>query len=125
MKQRIIALSSLAAGLAALGLVAVIQTDPLAFTHSAPAVQVLEPPLNIPFLEPALTWSEPPVESPPATESFNVVELPPVFIVLQAKMPSQPDHERTLEPCSTWRDLGPKYVSDGAPTGTQSVRDLC
>jgi hypothetical protein len=124
MKQRIIALSSLAAGLAVFGLVAVIQTDPLAFTHSAPAVQVLEPPLSIPFDEPALTWSSPPIESA-ASESFNVLELPPVFIVLQAKSPSQPDDEHTLEPCSTWRELGPKYVSDGAPTGTQSVRDLC
>jgi len=125
MKERIIALSSLAAGLAALGLVAVIQTDPLAFTHSAPAVQVREPPLSIPFPEPALTWSEPPIESARATESFNVVELPPVFIVLPAKSPSQPDDERALEPCSTWRELGPKYVSDGTPTGSQSVRDLC
>jgi hypothetical protein len=125
MKERIIASSSLAAGLAAFGLVAVIQTDPLAFTHRAPAVQVLESPVSIPFPELALTWSEPPIESAPAIESINVLELPPVFIVLPAKNPSQPDPERTLEPCSTWRELGPKYVSDGAPTGTQSVRDLC
>jgi hypothetical protein len=125
MKERIIALSSLAAGLTALGLAAVIQTDPLAFTRRAPAVQVLDPPLSIPFPGLAPTWSEPPTESEPVTESFNVLELPPVFIVLSAQSPSQPDDEHTLEPCSTWRELGPKYVSDGAPTGTQSVRDLC
>ncbi|HYJ11654.1 MAG TPA: hypothetical protein VEX18_21675 [Polyangiaceae bacterium] len=125
MKERIIALSSLAAGLAAFGLVAVIQTDPLAFTRSAPAVQVLEPPLSVPFPELALTWTEPPIESAPANESVKLLELPPVFIVLPAQSQPQPDDEHALEPCSTWRELGPKYVSDGAPTGTQSVRDLC
>jgi hypothetical protein len=125
MKERIIALSSLAAGLAAFGLVAVIQTDPLAFTDGAPTVQVLEPPLSIPFPQLAPTWSEPPIESGPVTESFKVLELPPVFIVLSVQNPLQPVDERTLEPCSTWRELGPKYVSDGAPSGTQSVRDLC
>jgi hypothetical protein len=124
MKERIIALSSLAAGLAALGLVAVIQTDPLALTRGTPPVEIVEPPLSIPLPELALVWSELPAETAPATGASNVLELPPVYIVPMTRT-SQTDQERTFEPCSAWRELGPKYVTDGIPTGTQWVRDLC
>ena len=122
MKERIIALSSLAAGLAALGLVAIIQTDPLALTHGTPPVQVSE--LQIPVPELALAWSEPPVDAAAAPRSSNVLELPPVYIV-SMKSASPPEQERALEPCSVWREIGPKYVTDGVPAGTHWIRDLC
>jgi hypothetical protein len=124
MKERTIALSSLAVGLAALGLVAIIQTDPLTLTHGTPAVQVMEPPLGIPVPELALVWDEPLTETAPATRPSNVLELPPVYIV-PMRSASHAEQERTLEPCSVWREIGPKYVTDGVATGTQWVRDLC
>jgi len=120
MKERIIALSSLAAGLAALGLVAVIQVDPLSFTRGAPAVLVMDPPLSIPAHGIAVAWSLPAA----ALQAPAAVELPPVYIHSTAST-SPTEQQRPLEPCSVWRELGPKYVTDGVPGGTHWVRDLC
>ena len=123
MKERIIALGSLAAGLAALGLVAVIQIDPLALTRGAPALLVMDPPQSVPA---PVAWSLP--ETAPAVEATAVVDVPPVYIYATTStlpLAQALEQQRPLEPCSTWRDLGPKYVTDGVPTGTQWVRDLC
>jgi len=125
MEERNIALSSLVLGLAALGLVVTIHRDPLAFTHGAPLVQVTEPPLSIQATAIAPIWSELPTESTPAAEPSNVLQLPTVLITPLRHSAQTEREERTLEPCSVWRDIGPKYVTDGVPTGTKWVRDLC
>ena len=121
MKERIIALSSLAAGLAALGLVAGIQIDPLSLTRGAPALLVMDPPQRV-------TWSLPPQETATALEATPVVNVPPVYIyATRSALPLAQvlEEQLPLEPCSTWRDLGPKHVTDGIATGTHWVRDLC
>jgi hypothetical protein len=125
MNERSIALSSLALGLAALGLVAVIQTNPLTLTHGTPPVQVLEPPMRSQAPEIALVWSLPAAETASASEPSNVLELPPINIVPERSASQTEQKERSLDPCSIWREIGPKYVTDGVPTGTQWVRDLC
>ncbi|HXK19053.1 MAG TPA: hypothetical protein VNG33_14675 [Polyangiaceae bacterium] len=125
MKERNIALSSLALGLAALGLVATIHSDPLAFTHGAPSAQVTEPPRRIQAAEIAPVWTVSPIEAAPPTQPTNGLVLPPVLITPLRRAVQTEREERPLEPCSVWREIGPKYVTDGVPTGTKWVRDLC
>ena len=126
MTERNIALSSLALGLAALGLVATIQTDPLTLTRGTPPVQVVERPLRIIWAaEIAPLWRVPRAETSPATEPSNVLELPLQVITPLRRAAQTAREERALEPCSVWRETGPKYVTDGVPTGTKWVRELC
>jgi hypothetical protein len=73
------------------------------------------------------TISEPePVVVEPAT-----VDIEPVVIRAPAKYhapPAAPEPEvppPTTTPCSSWRELGPQFVSSSAQTGTHQVRELC
>ena len=79
---------------------------------SPEAVHVIPIPVPAAIVEPAST----------------VVELAPVVIEgrrhVRAAAPAAkpPDAAR---PCSNWRELGPSHVSQGQPSGSVSVRELC
>jgi hypothetical protein len=74
-----------------------------------------------------LTQPEPIVE--PAS---TALELEPIVIegrrrVTRAPARPEPVVEvvEVARPCSTWREISPSHVSQGKPTGTVSVRELC
>jgi len=119
MKPRILAIVSMLTGLAVMALVVAIQLDPLAWTHAShPSPAPSSTPINAePAAAPLPVTSAPP----------GVVELPAVRITspVPGTKAEKKREERTLEPCSEWRDLGPRYVEDGKPQGARSVRDLC
>ena len=54
--------------------------------------------------------------------------LPPIEVFSRPTRtggPTQPAvHEATV-PCSPWREIGPRHVDEGMPSGALQVRDLC
>lgn len=122
MKQRIVAIVSILSGLAVMALVVSIQLDPLAWTRAS------HPPAH-PELAAAKTEPAAPPRSM-TSEAPKLVELPAVRISSPAPATKtvkkrEEREERAPEPCSEWRELGPRYVEDGKAQGAQRVRDLC
>ena len=70
-----------------------------------------------------------PVPEPVAEPVSTVMEIEPIVIeakrqVVRAKA-APPKLVEPTRPCSSWREIGPAHVSQGKPTGTVSVRELC
>ena len=70
-----------------------------------------------------------PMSSPIAKEP-NFVTLPTIEITGTALAPTLtpsidvPPREASV-PCSDWREVGPLHVTDGTPSGSMRVRNLC
>lgn len=90
--------------------------EPPDLTPSPESVRVIPPP--------PVTVPEPVIEP-----TSNVVEVEPVVIEAARRVarPKATAPEVTLatRPCSSWREVSPSYVSQGKPSGTVSVRELC
>jgi hypothetical protein len=101
----------------------------VAVQHEVPAdTTSLEPsPETVRVVPPrAVTISEPGpvVVEPAALEIEPVVIEAPLKYRVQALPPPEPEPPRTT-PCSSWRELGPQFVSSGTEPGTHQVRELC
>jgi hypothetical protein len=116
MIAKVIALSLIPAGAAALGVVSYIQHKPGAFTtetHAIVAEPVVRPiapssPAVIPDDEPETVVLAPLVVAKPS----------PVKQRVQKRIKSK-------VPCSSWRALGYEHVDQGSATGVSKVRELC
>lgn len=109
MAKGLMAVTALAAGTAAAGVMVYLQVTPQAFTSPEP------PPL------PRVTYTAPaPVVLETAPE---VVEMAPTVITAPAPKPATGDTPLATNPCSGWRDLGPK--ASGTLEGDHRVRLLC
>jgi hypothetical protein len=142
MKQRSLAIVSTALGVAAFALVGLIQANPLTLTRGMPPL-VEQPPKAQP--EVVRRSEAPPAQQAATTtahERPHVIELQPIHITAArrapatASRPAAPDaaepnanaaerEVKPLEPCTSWRELGPAYVNDGQASGVRRVRDLC
>ncbi len=122
MRQRIIALASVASGLGVMALVISLQRDPLAWTSAArPPASDTKPAVVSQTPDKAGTnWA-------PTSSASPMLELPEVRIESRSSAPKaeKRDAPESLQPCSEWRDIGPDYVDDGEPLGSRRVRNLC
>ena len=126
-----IAMASLVGGILSAGLAIWIQAQPSALTSPEP-VQVTAPEVEV---VPALT-AQNVEESAAAPAEAGVIMIDPVLITAPRKAapkpalapaaaPEQtPEPQMATEPCSDWRELGPKSV-DTAPGAMHKVRQLC
>jgi len=130
MSQRAVFFFSSIAGLGLFAAIAHMQLDSRAFT-SRPGAEL-----------DAYAYSEipvRPVELPVVVtlpDAGSVVTLPtlevfgrpqstrPQAAVGDTSTPVSTPHEATV-PCSEWRDISPRYVNDGVPSGAVQVRNLC
>ena len=125
MVKPVIALVSLLGGALAAGLAVYIQVDPSVLTTATEpsATQNSQAPTQA---APEKTSN---VVSAPAVE-HGVITLEPVEIRavpsrIRTPAPAiKPAPAPATEPCSNWRELGPKS-SDSAASGTHRVRQLC
>jgi hypothetical protein len=120
MKERNIALASLAAGSIALGLAAFIQVDRFAFTRGPRATLDLH--RGAPSTAPQRQSVQPTPDTP--------LQLPPILITASRRSAQNQSHhdapqKAPSQPCSDWREIGPATVVDGEASGTRRVRDLC
>jgi hypothetical protein len=127
MSKQAIFFASTVTGLALFGAIGLMQVNPRAFA-SGPQVDldsylysevpkpVSEAPKAMPR-EPAAT---------PAPEP-GVITMPPVEVFARPtpSTPAEPAVREATVPCSPWRELGPRHVDDGKPSGAIQVRDLC
>jgi hypothetical protein len=127
------AIGSLALGAALFGTALYVQTRPLAFTQTETVAGEPAHPLRMEkafdagIVEPETT------ASPVTADSTAAVELAP--LVVEGQRPARaaaPKATRAveravapLEPCTTWRDLGPSHVVDGVALDARRVRELC
>lgn len=70
------------------------------------------------------------VPEPVVEPASTVLELEPIVIeakrhVVRAKSTAPKPNVEASRPCSDWREIGPSHVSQGKPSGTVSVRELC
>jgi hypothetical protein len=125
MSQRAVFFASTGAGLLLFGLLASIQIESRALRNSLAerySAEVAAVPVEVTGVS---------VIAPIATEP-NMVTLPTVEIVGTARTltltltPSvDAAPQEASVPCSDWRELGPLHVTDGTPSGSMRVRDLC
>ena len=127
MSKRAIFLASTAAGLALFGSIGFMQSNSSAFT-STPRVDLdsyLYSEVRAPSV-PQGPAARPPTE--PADLVFpalNIVAKPPrTRPIGESVSPVVPAHVPSI-PCSPWREIGPRNVTDGKPIGSLQVRDLC
>jgi hypothetical protein len=93
------------------------QAAPVSLEPSPESVRVV-PPRPVMISEPG-----PVVVEPAALEIEPVVIQAPAKYRTQAAAP-EPEPPRT-NPCSSWRELGPQFVSSSTQPGTHQVRELC
>jgi hypothetical protein len=123
MSQRAVFFASTGAGLLLFGLLASIQIESRALRSSAADRYSAE-------------YAAVPVEVtgvsviPPIITEPNMVTLPTIEIVGTARtLTPTPSVDAAPQeasvPCSEWRELGPLHVTDGTPSGSMRVRNLC
>jgi len=65
----------------------------------------------------------------PAADEVALVSMDEVVIraerTARARAAPQVEKETTFQPCSEWRDLGPKALADSLDTDQHRVRALC
>lgn len=123
MSPRSVFFASTGAGLLLFAMLASIQIDSRAFRNSVAERYSAE------YTVLPVQVAEVPMISPTATEP-NLVTLPTVEIVgtarTRAPTPSvDAAPQEASVPCSEWRELGPLHVTDGTPSGSMRVRNLC
>jgi hypothetical protein len=123
MSKQAIFFASTVTGLGLLGAVVFMQVNPRAFT-SAPRVD-LDSYLYSEVR--AMPVTPPPTPAVIAEPQPDVMVLPPVEVFARPRAPASTPavvHEPSV-PCSPWREVAPRHVDDGQPSGSVSVRDLC
>jgi hypothetical protein len=68
------------------------------------------------------------VPEPVVEPASTALEIEPIVIEGRRRVtrPAAPQPVADVtRPCSDWRELGPSHVSQGQPSGTVSVRELC
>ena len=129
MSQRAVFFLSSIAGLGLFAAIVHMQLDSRAFT-SGPRAE-LEPnqyfaipvrPVDIPVV--VTLPDEAPVMTLPTLEVFGKAPTPRPQAAEGASTPASSPHEATM-PCSAWRDISPRNVTDGVPSGVVKVRNLC
>jgi len=117
MFAKVVALTLIPAGAAALGAVTYIQHKPRAFTNDTHIVA--EAPRIMPLAAPS-----PAVE--PVVEEAKPIVLEP--LVVSKPAPAKPRAQKMVKakvPCSKWRALGYEHVENGNASGVSRVRELC
>jgi hypothetical protein len=131
MSQRAVFFLSSIAGLGLFAAIAHIQLDSRAFTSRSgaalernvdsetpvrpvelPAVVTLPDDASVLTLPTLEVFGRPQTARPPAAKGLSTPAGSPL------------DHEATA-PCSEWRDISPRHVNDGVPSGAVKVRNLC
>jgi hypothetical protein len=117
MVKQIVAIGSFLLGGAGIGLVAHLQTDPMAFTSQPPPVQHESTRLQA---EVATTVQEGPAQ----TTDEAITEF--ALDTLRASRATAPAvAERELAPCSAWYEVGAATIQEGGAIGSHAVRQLC
>jgi hypothetical protein len=116
MFAKVVALSLIPAGAAALGVVSYIQHKPRAFTSDTHVVAMVQP---------ERVLAPPSVAVEPLVEDEPVVLAPLVVAKPSAVKPRAPQAVKAKIPCSGWRALGYERVDNGAAKGVAKVRELC
>ena len=116
MIAKVIALSLIPAGAAALGVVGYMQHHSRAFTSDIDVPVHIAPPPHplVAVPTPAPTPEPEPVMVSPLVVTKPVLEQHAHRTAAPAPMP-----------CSGWRDLGYAHVNDGKPSDVRRVRELC
>ncbi|HVR18420.1 MAG TPA: hypothetical protein VMS65_01945 [Polyangiaceae bacterium] len=119
---KLVFISSSALGAATLGSTAYLVDHPRTFTPQPARPLILAP--------------IPARPSPPAPVAVQEAIVLPAIVVTGSKAPlipkahhsqqrATPAATKALIPCSTWQDMGPRNVNDGAAIGERRVRTLC
>lgn len=116
MFAKVIALTLIPAGAAALGAVSYMQHRPHALTTDTHVVAMTP---RVAPLAPPSPAVEPAVEDEPIVVAPLVVAKP-----TPAKQPAK-KMVKSKVPCSSWRALGYEHVENGNATGVARVRELC
>jgi hypothetical protein len=116
MIAKVVALSLIPAGAAALGVVSYIQHQPRAFTTDTQVVAIAHPERLV---------APPSVAVEPIVEDEPVVLAPLVVAKPTAAKPRAQQAVKAKVPCSGWRALGYEHVDNGAAKGVAKVRELC
>jgi hypothetical protein len=116
---KVVALSLIPAGAAALGVVGYMQHKPRAFTDDTHVV--IAAPAVVPMKQMA------PAVAPAPEEPEPVVVEP---LVIAKPTPVKPRAHKVAAvkakvPCSSWRALGYEHVENGTASGVSKVRELC
>lgn len=126
MSKQAIFFASTVTGLGLLGAVVFMQVNPRAFT-SPPRVDLDSYLYSEVRAMPVLPQPTPAVivEHEP-----DVIVLPPADVFARPRAPASapPEVHEVSEPsvpCSPWREVAPRHVDEGQPSGSVSVRDLC
>jgi hypothetical protein len=116
MVKQVITIGTFLLGGAGIGLVAYLQTNPMAFT-TIPTDR--HEPTHL-EAEVATTTHE----APAADRDDAITEF--ALDTLRASRLSAPlVAERELAPCSAWYEVGAATIQEGGATGTHAVRRLC
>ena len=112
MIKNVVTAASFALGAAGVVLVGYLQTSPLAFTQSVVDIGVDQVPGTVVG------------DAPDGTQ--DVIVVSEVVVTHSLHRPSPPSGPvASLEPCSTWNEVGALYVAPGGATGVHAVRSLC
>lgn len=129
MSQRAVFFFSSIAGLGLFAAIAHMQLDSRAFT-SRPGAELdaysySESPVRPVDLPVVVTLpGDASVVTLPTLEVFGRPQTTPPQTAGDTSAPVGSPHEATI-PCSEWRDIGPRHVNDGVPSGAIKVRNLC
>ena len=117
MVKQVITIGTFLLGGAGIGLVAYLQTNPMAFT-SQPTDR--HEPTR---LEAYVATT---VQEGPAAERDDEAITEFALDTLRASRATAPlIAERELTPCSAWTEVGAAFITQGGATGTHAVRRLC
>ena len=117
MVKQVITIGTFLLGGAGIGLVAYLQTNPMAFT-SQPTDR--HEPTR---LEAYVATT---VQEGPAAERDDEAITEFALDTLRASRANSPlIAERELTPCSAWTEVGAAFITQGGATGTHAVRRLC
>jgi hypothetical protein len=129
MSQRAVFFVSSIAGLGLFAAIAHMQLDSRAFTSRPSAVidpylysEVPVKPVDFPVV--VALPDDASVMTLPMIEVFGKPQTTRPNATGAASTPESAPHEATI-PCSEWREIGPRNVNDGVPSGAIKVRNLC
>jgi hypothetical protein len=125
---KLVFVASSALGAASLGSAAYLTEHPRAFSPEPVRSLVVDPVAPRPSPPLPINVPEPAGVAPVVFTTPVVVTGSKAPLIAKAR-PSQkratPAATKTLVPCTTWQNMGPKNVNDGAAVGERWVRTLC